>query len=260
MVYIFEQIGEHSAAVSLNRSRKMREILDVALTLACDGGLDNLTLHRLADRMDRSVAAVYRYFPSREAVISELQRVIATNIALITVDAQNRIDAWSIREKISPRETALAKILAAAFVYDEFAKATPNELGLVTRYLSTPDHFLPERDAAHVFEKTGSTLDALASLLSDAEQLGALSPGTSRDRAIMIWAGLQGTINVLKVVLRGGWTPDQNLTRQMVITSLVGWGADPQFLNKLSDTIVDAGFLTINRTTKDLLSNTDNRG
>jgi|GEM_PF-1026631 len=260
MVYIFEQNGEHSAVVSLNRSRKMREILNIALTLACDGGLDNLTLHRLADRMDRSVAAVYRYFPSREAVISELQRVIATNIALITSDAQNRIDAWSIRENIAPSDAALAKILAAAFVYDEFAKATPEELGLVTRYLSTPDHVLPERDAAHVFEMTGSSLDALAAWISSAEQLGALSPGTPRDRAIMLWAGLQGTINVLKVVLRGGWTPDPNLTREMVITNLIGWGANPETLNKLADTIVDEGFLAINRTTKDLLSKTDNRG
>jgi AcrR family transcriptional regulator len=258
MVYIFEKSGEHSAAVSLNRSRKMREIMSVALKLACDGGMDNLTLHRLADRMDRSVAAVYRYFPSREAVISELQRVIATHIALITTDAQTRVEEWARAENKSESDIALAKILVATFAYNEFAKETPNELGLVTRYLTSPDHVLPERDAAHVFERTESSLDALADLITSAEQLGALSQGAARDRAIMLWAGLQGTINILKIVRRGGWSPHPDLTQQMVITTLVGCGADEATLNQLTKTIIEKKMMRIERVTQDLLMEPEN--
>ncbi|WP_339614320.1 hypothetical protein, partial [uncultured Parvibaculum sp.] len=58
MIYIFPDSGEFSPTVAQNRARKMREILSVALDLAVEGGLDNLTLHGLAERMGRSVAAV----------------------------------------------------------------------------------------------------------------------------------------------------------------------------------------------------------
>ena len=40
------------------------------------------TIAGLADRMGRSVAAVYRYYPSKEAVVRELQRLVATHIGV----------------------------------------------------------------------------------------------------------------------------------------------------------------------------------
>lgn len=254
MIYIFSQNGEHSAVVTLNRSRKMREILGVALELACDGGLDHLTLHRLADRMKRSVAAVYRYFPSREAVISELQRLIATHISLISNDAAVRATKWAGHEEnLSPGDVTLAAIFASAMAYEIYGKAAPRELGLVTRYLSTPDYMLPERDAAHVFDVTGDSLDELAVLFTTAQNQTALAPGDARDRAVMFWAALQGSIDVLKVVGRGGWSPDEHLTRKMIETLMIGWGADPATLTYLTKSIFDHDLARIERSVQDLL-------
>lgn len=257
MIYTFSQSGNHSAVVTQNRSRKMREILNVALDLACAGGFDNLTLHRLAESMNRSVAAVYRYFPSREAVISELQRLIATHINLITIDAQQRVEAWAAATSADAQETAIAKILMAGIIYDEYAHQQPNELGLVMRYFSTPHHVLPEQDAAHVFEATATGLDRLAEILDTATQNGALKPGVSRDRAMMFWAALQGTINVLKIVNRGGWSPAPNLVQQALFTCLVGWGANPDVVERLTSIVADGEFTRIERSARDLLSNID---
>ncbi|PCJ67995.1 MAG: hypothetical protein COA62_15265 [Rhodobiaceae bacterium] len=258
MIYIFSQSGEHSAIVTLNRSRKMREILGVALDLACDGGLDNLTLHRLAGRMKRSVAAVYRYFPSREAVISELQRLIATHINLIANDAQARVATWaSKQDDLNPGDRALAAILARTLAYGIYAEATPDELGMVTRYLSTPDKMLPERDATHVFEIVSDSLDDLTAAIAHAQTHKMLTPADPHDRAVMLWAALQGSIDVLRVVQRGGRSPHTNLTRHMIETLMVGWGADHATLTHLTKTIIDHDLARVERTTRDLLSDED---
>ena len=232
----------------------MREILQAALALACEGGLDNLTLHRLAGRMGRSVAAVYRYFPSREAVIAELQRLIATHIRLITEDAQADLSKRADRENWDAQDRSLAAIITSGLAYETFARHAPHEFGLATRYLSIPDYVLPERDATHIFEVTGNSLDLLAGLIERATQQGCLSEGNPRDRAVMFWAALQGSIDTLKIVRRGGWTPAPSLTRDMMVNLITGWGANAHALAKLTNKLVNEHRVTIRREVCDLIT------
>lgn len=244
MIYIFTENGDHSPSVTRNRARKMREILGVALDLATEGGLDNLTLHRLADRMGRSVAAVYRYFPSREAVIAELQRLIAFHIRALSEDALSRVSAWARDEGLSREDHLLAALLTSGLAYEAYARAAPGEFGLVTRYLSTVEFVLPERDAAHVFSVTSESLDALASQIEAAEIAGLLinddgASETPRDRAVMFWAALQGAINAQKFVRRGGWALSSSLTRDMMVSLIAGWGGDPERVRGLAERIED---------------------
>ncbi len=227
----------------------MREILTVALDLATEGGLDNLTLHRLADRMGRSVAAVYRYFPSREAVIAELQRLIAFHIGALSEDALSRVDAWAKEAGLSEQDRLLSALLTSGLAYEAYARAAPGEFGLVTRYLSTVEYVLPERDAAHVFSVTSASLDALASQIEAAEDAGLLTNGcpqgeTPRDRAVMFWAALQGSINTQKFVQRGGWPLSSSLSRDLMVSLVTGWGGDHKRLRELAKAIEDKGLAT----------------
>jgi len=227
----------------------MREILGVALDLATEGGLDNLTLHRLADRMGRSVAAVYRYFPSREAVIAELQRLIAVHIRALSEDALSRVNAWTKEAGLSEQDHLLAALLTSGLAYEAYARNAPGEFGLVTRYLSTVEYVLPERDAAHVFSVTSEGLDALASQIEAAEKAGLITTAngasdTPRDRAVMFWAALQGSINAQKFVRRGGWPLSSSLTRDLMVSLIAGWGGNPERLSELAMAIESEGLTT----------------
>lgn len=260
MIYTFSTLGDHSEAVARNRDRKMREILGAALGLACDGGLDNLTLHRLADRMGRSVAAVYRYFPSREAVVAELQRLVATHIRLVTEDAQADLTNWADAQGLSAEARELAAILTSGLAYEAFALHAPHEFGLATRYLSVPDFVLPERDAAHIFEVTGESLDALAALIDRATQQACLNEGNGRERAIMLWAALQGSIDALKIVRRSGWTPAPSLTRDMMVNLMTGWGANAYEVATLAEKLATENPIKIRREVTDLITETSTYG
>lgn len=253
MIYSFSQDADRTPAVARNRSRKMREILGVALKLACEGGLDNLTLHRLADRMDRSVAAVYRYFPSKEAVVAELQRLIATHIALLTQDAQDRLAAHVDAEGLGADEHALAALLVSGFAYEAYAMSAPLEFGLVSHYLSSTRYDLPEQDAAHVFEVTSASLDGLATLFHDAERKGLLIEGEPRERAVIFWGAMQGTMDATRVVNRTGWDMPATLITNVLIGLLAGWGANRPLLEDLSTRITRANVTDITRNASDLL-------
>jgi len=251
MIHTFAENGAHSPSVTRNRARKMREILGVALDLATEGGLDNLTLHRLADRMGRSVAAVYRYFPSREAVIAELQRLVVIHIRALLEDAQSRLDAWATETNLSKEDHLLATLLTSGLAYEAYAHTAPGEYGLVTRYLSTVEYVLPERDAVHVFSVAGEGFNYFASQIEAAEKSGLLIAGplttvdgtseTPRDRAVMFWAALQGSIDAQKVVRRGGWALSPSLTRDMIVSLVAGWGGDHKRLRELAVAIENEG-------------------
>ena len=234
MIYIFPDSGEFSPTVAQNRARKMREILSVALDLAVEGGLDNLTLHGLAERMGRSVAAVYRYFPSKEAVVRELQRLVATHIGALGTDTARRIENWAAEKCLSEQDLALAQVIGSAKTYELFALASPAEFGLVTHYLGNPADVLPEQDVRMVFDVTRENLKRLADFIETAQDKGAIGPGDARERTLMIWGALQGAIQLLKVTRRGAaWGEAETLPDATLHTLLLGWGASEASLSEV---------------------------
>ncbi|WP_293323626.1 TetR/AcrR family transcriptional regulator [Parvibaculum sp.] len=255
MIYIFPDSGEFSPTVAQNRARKMREILSVALDLAVEGGLDNLTLHGLAERMGRSVAAVYRYYPSKEAVVRELQRLVATHIGVLNADTADRIDGWAREKALSEQDLALARIIGAAQTYELFAVASPAEFGLVTHYLGNPANVLSEQDVRMVFDVTRGSLQRLADLIADAEAKGVLDKGDARERALMIWGALQGAIQLLKVTRRGAaWGEAGGLPDATVRTLLLGWGADGARLGMIAGKVRTMQLAAPQRQVRDLLN------
>ncbi|MCA9555215.1 MAG: helix-turn-helix transcriptional regulator, partial [Myxococcales bacterium] len=55
------------------REARRQAIVDEALALVTEGGFEALTLQRLAGRLGYAVGALYRYFPSKEALLAALQ-------------------------------------------------------------------------------------------------------------------------------------------------------------------------------------------
>lgn len=255
MIYIFPDSGEFSPTVAQNRARKMREILSVALDLAVEGGLDNLTLHGLAERMGRSVAAVYRYYPSKEAVVRELQRLVATHIGVLNADTAARIDDWAREKGLSEQDLALAQVIGSAKTYELFAAASPAEFGLVTHYLGNPANVLSEQDVRMVFDVTRGNLQRLADFVAAAQDTGAIGPGDARERTLMIWGALQGTIQLLKVTRRGAaWGEADTLPDATLHALLLGWGASEASLSEVLGELKQRSLAAPTRQVRDLLT------
>jgi len=229
MVYKNALQEDYSPRVAAKRTRKMQEILGVALDLACENGLENMTLHVLARRMDRSVAAVYRYFPSREAVVRELQRLVGSHLILLNQDAAEALDRRATKQNISQDISCLAQILTSAQVYENYARTHPAEFDLITHHLSTAFYKLPEKDAGLVFDVTRINLEALAGRFEVAMENGLLHAGDAKGHAMMFWGALQGVLQVQKLERSA---PDFFTSKKLPNTTLdallIGWGAKPK--------------------------------
>src|SRR4051812_45711991 len=57
-----------------NRQARRSEYLRVAMGLVNGGGLEALTMQAMADELDAAVGTIYTYFPSKVALMAELQK------------------------------------------------------------------------------------------------------------------------------------------------------------------------------------------
>jgi AcrR family transcriptional regulator len=97
---------------SRRSERSRRAILDAALSLVCELGYDNVSIEAIAKRAGVSKATIYRWWPSKGAVVLEattesLDPVLAyPNTGNIAADLRAQLDA--IRGLITATGTGLA--------------------------------------------------------------------------------------------------------------------------------------------------------
>ena len=215
--------ASHSPRVQRKRLERQEIIVDTAMRLLGEGGLENVTVGRLAKELDYTPGALYRYFPSMEVLLSHMQRR-----AIAALHGE-------IRAAIEPLEgpgLELARLCAAARTY---LAATRGErapmLSLVSQMLAAPQVLIPNAIA------TSQTAPALIALLLVVEQLisaaqesGALAPGPARERAVHLWAALQGAVALDKLSrFDQALFSAQSVGEGLLEHLLVAWGANQPF-------------------------------
>lgn len=234
MVYEISDAERHSPRVTRKRQERMQAILAAALDVARDEGREALTVQRVAERLDMTAGALYRYFASKDALVAELQRTV---IAWLAESTRQRIDAVASHAAAAgfdSGERALLDAIVTALAFEEFARTLPVEFGLLTMYLTSPEFALPDDDARHVFRAAAISLEALAAQLEGAAAGGVISQGLSLDRAIALWAGLQGVVQTRKLARSADGRIDPARIAHGLLTSLlVGWGARPELVERL---------------------------
>jgi AcrR family transcriptional regulator len=250
--------ARHSPHVARKRRARILHILRVALEIAHDEGRDVLTLKHLAERLDVTTAALYRYFTSKDALVAELQRAVISALAATTRDRAELADAFARRAGLSEAERVLLGVSVSAFAFEAFSRSAPMEFGILSMDLSAPEFTLPDREAAQVFETAWSALSDLAERLRHAERIGALAPGDASERAVALWASLQGIVQTRKLARSG---PDRidptRIARGLVPSLLVGWGADQVLVTRVVDMTHVQGFAERPETTFDFLETLD---
>ncbi len=103
------------------RAELTREIVDTARVHLAAEGAASLSLRAVARDLGMVSSAVYRYFPSRDDLLTRL-----------IIDAYNALgDAVDTREAAVPRDDLLGRWLAVAHAARDWALAHPQEWALV---------------------------------------------------------------------------------------------------------------------------------
>lgn len=207
--------------VPTSRARRhdanLGRILDVAMELIAEGGIAGLSMGKLADAASYTPGALYRYFPSKDAILSRL-------VARTVDDVRARSDA-AVRA-LPASASPFARVFALAHSYRAFAKAEPHRFGLLATTMAEPRVLLSESaDAEPVARAMIAAMQPLAESLTLAASSELLDEGDVQTRTLCLFAMLHGLLQLQKSARRAPAGLDVDaLVTSGVRTMLIGWG------------------------------------
>jgi AcrR family transcriptional regulator len=200
------------------RDASAQRILDEAMALVARDGLDGLSMARLAEAADYTPGALYRYFDSKDALLSRLVERTLGDVRGALAGALQTLPSGG---------TPLARVIALSHAYRRFAQREPHRFGLLAMTLASPRVLLPEAGhAAPAATAMVAAMQPLGTALAAAADAGALAPGAAFDRAMVLFATLQSVLQLGKL---GRMVPDlldvERLAGEGIRALLLGWGA-----------------------------------
>ncbi len=193
-------------------------ILDAALGLVADGGLEALSMARLADAVDYTPGALYRYFSSKDALLAAM---VARVLEALRGALTEAVAA------LPPKANALCSVFALVRGFGDWARRHPHGFGLLAVTLADPRVLLTDAaDAQPVTARVLAALELVAEALVKAEDDELLDEGDVLERTVSLLAAIHGLLQLRK---RAGAAPRHldvdALTFAVTRTLLVGWGA-----------------------------------
>ncbi len=206
------------------RAQARARIIDAAEALIARDGVDALTIGRIADAIDLTPAALYRYFPGKDAILAE----VMAEVLRALVERERTVRAGLGLAKAQPR--ALASLLLAGHCHAELARQRPERFGLLSLGIADPRQLVSDAQVTPVRQATVALYARLSEALCDARCCGALADGDDGERA-WIWAfSLHGLLASEKLARRvqgeaEAGPPMELPYEALLLALLAGWGA-----------------------------------
>lgn len=216
-----------SASIEARQATRRDAVLDEAMALVERGGLDALSAVTLSKALGVVPAALYRTFPSMDALKGAL---VAR--ALDRLDEDLRAAVGELREP--SRKRALRRVVSAAGVLPALRTKDPARHRLVDLALSAPSPLFDDETALAVEARLQRVLFHVARALDDAVAAGALQPGDAELRTLALLAVVHGADHFVK---RDRLAPRhlhaKRVHDEALRALLAGWGADARVLAAL---------------------------
>ena len=205
------------------RQYDLDQILDAAMVVVLDKGIDGLTVARLAKELSAAPSALYRYAPGgKEEILVGLQERAIDALS----EEMAQLAALPTPGGLAKEATALLRVLRVFTAYLRQRDAAPERHRLIDAFLSAPDPVLSEPHALAINQRLGAVLAVGTETLDDAVAVGALTAGDSLQRAHVLWAGMHGLDHFYK---RDRIQPESlrvsTLQRVFCEVTLLGMGA-----------------------------------
>lgn len=216
----------------------LRRILDAAMRLVEAGGIEALSINKLADDVHYTPGALYRYFGSKDALLSKLVERILTDVNGYLARGQ---------ALLPPRARPLARVMVLVAAYRAFARREPRRFGLLAVTMADPRVLLREpADAEPLVALMMEALSTLAGALRAAAEAEQLSEGDPAERALTLFALLQGALQMEKQARRAPGVIDvDRLALQGTRALLLGFGAKPKAVDHAIELVTSLGDLTV---------------
>jgi AcrR family transcriptional regulator len=226
-------IAQLSPRRAKNRLARIEEIVETAMGVIEEGGIEALTIQSLARQMSWAVGALYRYYPSKDALLVELQCRVIDQIHELIRTTLSQADQVLRKRSRTEALVVLIKLLLVGKVYRHYALSQPAQFRLIALIVGDPAAHLPDDQGARVLAALLPLLEDVAGLFRQAEKAGVLSSGHPLKRTLLLWTSVHSLIPLAKL---GRFEEKifniQQLTREATATLFLGWSADAVLLAK----------------------------
>ena len=158
--------------------------LAAALRIATDEGLHAVTMPRLAAELDCAVGTVYTYFPSKSALLAEVQSEAIERLSASYLALRADLDARAVDE--------LTHVVAIGRFWIDISDTYPQETRLLQLLMSQADSAMNDEDALRVVPAALRHLDFARERFDAAAESGALAAGDAFARTVTFAAGING--------------------------------------------------------------------
>ncbi|MSP62646.1 MAG: TetR family transcriptional regulator [Myxococcales bacterium] len=222
-----DEVAGHEPPARRGRRREVRgeAILDAAMRILATEGLEAVTLQRVGREMDYVAAALYRYFPSKDALLAAMQRRAVT--VLHERFAAERVEWEGAMARSIPSVRALGAITAAARFYVDLPRSEPEAWCLVAVLMGDPRRVISNEEAARTAPLLFAFLADVEALFAEAARTEGLAVGEARVRTLVFWATLQGIAQMEKLRSLAPGAPSVSALGMAAVEALLsGWGAE----------------------------------
>lgn len=158
-----------NARIARRHAGRRSQIIEAATQLVALGGVDALTTARLADAVDLTPGALYRYFRSLDEVLAEVLSSVLASLGVQLDEAVQRLGLAPAPQR------ALATLLLQAQVHGELALARPERFALLSLAIADPRQLVADGPAAAVAAGMGTVIARVADAFATARRCGALA-------------------------------------------------------------------------------------
>lgn len=225
------------------REARIQSILNTSMEIVETEGLSGLTIKRLAEKLDYTPGAFYRYFASKDEILVELQNRTIADLKHQLLALWERCEENARAQGASDAQVVMTTLLATTLFYQRLPQTMPTSFSLIHMAVGELSQFLEDTAVVSVAQHTMELLSAVASRFDAAEATGALDAGTSLERAVTLWSSLHGVVLMNKFErLESQLFNVENLGKQLSHALFIGWGASPELIHDAAEIVasVDA--------------------
>jgi AcrR family transcriptional regulator len=208
------------------RWRRSRAILSTALDILTTDGHEALTMQRIADTLECGVATIYRLFPSKDALIGELQLDALALLRESWEAGLDHLDQTMHAAAMAERDSALTRALAAGWFWVAAERRFPHEVEMSRRVVVDRATEVPEAQAVRILTACLDLFERGRACLDAAVHAGALAPGDGGERGVVLVSTIFG---IAVTIGDARWDlpvmDRDRLAREAVAGHLVTWGA-----------------------------------
>jgi AcrR family transcriptional regulator len=209
----------------VRRAQKRDEILDRALTLVGRQGIEGFSLQTLCREVGFTPAAIYKYVPSREALIVEVQERALVQLRETLAERIALHEPRCSERRVPKRVRPLAGLLLTAVDWVALSVELPEHLALISASLAHPRPLVALAEAERLGPALHATLGLVERQMERAAEAGNLRPGDSRARAGAFFAAIHGVTQTIKLERLDPRAFSTRAVSDLGATLLLGMGA-----------------------------------